>query len=911
MATDSPARDSIGTTAADAKASSPSVVSLSIGGGKYLVDDTVLGRGAWSVVRPCRPIPPYSPPNTDIPATDESAATSFSHFVAKVIEKEHLVKLAHSVERARSEIMKEVGILQAIPRHRNIVAFVEFLESPTHYYLIFEAATHGDLCELILRTPTGQLDEATAQRYALELVRAVLHCHECNVAHRDIKPENMLVGEDGTLKLTDFGLAKVAAAPQVVKGSPEPASGAPTATAAGGTTAAGTTVHHHPHPHHQATNFPPNSAASFAKMYEEVVHHYKYPHRVWGTTSGSLSQQLSLLPSASLGSASSPQKEAAATNGGVAGSYGAQVAASPTGDDSGAATAAMAGIAPSGGSILEDMTRYFGTTAWGLAVEHQCVSHEVVGTLRYGAPEMFFAKMHRITYDAFLADTWSVGIVIYIMLTGTFPFAAGVGANEAATYKAIKETPLQIPSHLSPEARDFLRRILSKEPGDRMRLWDALDHPWLVKTTVGRSRQVKLVHRGQFHGGSGGSVGVIVSQECLLDAIQRRSQEAKATRVAHHSAASAVLSHGVTDGTDGEGPVTVTAAPTPWGSTCSLEALQRNILRLAQLATSDKAATDACREGCERAIAELTVDVAALHEAVARLRSEAMVHGWHATTKTTASGLLPSDGRSSTGGLGSSRRMESPGPNRRSSNPSPSHRTTSPGRPGSVPPAARSSSGARPGSAGTSTPHRQPSTGAGAGNAQPAAAATNVAATAPPQPPRAVGSPLTRTAAALNARRGTPLRPAPTPPSSSLTAPRSAAAGALPPQQSSHGGVSPRGQSPATVTRSAPPPTLTPVTNRPPPSSPVHADPAPAAAAVPPSTSTIVQVGDEVVYKANRAVVKFSGTTGFAGGHWLGLEMLEGNDGLHDGTSYVDKKRYFACGKNKGVFVRASQVKKC
>lgn len=40
------------------------------------------------------------------------------------------------------------------------------------------------------------------------MLKAVNHLHSQNIAHRDIKPENIMIGEDGNLKLIDFGLSK-------------------------------------------------------------------------------------------------------------------------------------------------------------------------------------------------------------------------------------------------------------------------------------------------------------------------------------------------------------------------------------------------------------------------------------------------------------------------------------------------------------------------------------------------------------------------------------------------------------------------------------------------------------------------------------------------------------------------------
>jgi dynactin 1 len=67
-----------------------------------------------------------------------------------------------------------------------------------------------------------------------------------------------------------------------------------------------------------------------------------------------------------------------------------------------------------------------------------------------------------------------------------------------------------------------------------------------------------------------------------------------------------------------------------------------------------------------------------------------------------------------------------------------------------------------------------------------------------------------------------------------------------------------------------------------------------------------LKVGDLVEVLGTKGTVRFVGSTSFATGKWVGVELNEGI-GKNDGS--VQGKRYFSCAENYGVFVRASQVK--
>lgn len=71
-------------------------------------------------------------------------------------------------------------------------------------YIVMDYIPGGDLMGLLIKF--GIFKEALAQFYIAELVLAIESVHAMGFIHRDIKPDNILIGKDGHIKLTDFGL---------------------------------------------------------------------------------------------------------------------------------------------------------------------------------------------------------------------------------------------------------------------------------------------------------------------------------------------------------------------------------------------------------------------------------------------------------------------------------------------------------------------------------------------------------------------------------------------------------------------------------------------------------------------------------------------------------------------------------
>ncbi|XP_041768748.1 uncharacterized protein LOC121591817 [Anopheles merus] len=115
-------------------------------------------------------------------------------------------------------------------------------------------------------------------------------------------------------------------------------------------------------------------------------------------------------------------------------------------------------------NILVDVDGHIVLTDFGLSRElvyENERAHSFCGTVEYMAPEIL--KPTQQGHDS-AVDWWSVGVLTFELLTGASPFTAD--QNEIA--RRITETEAIIPENLSPEATDFIRRLLVKDPKRRL-----------------------------------------------------------------------------------------------------------------------------------------------------------------------------------------------------------------------------------------------------------------------------------------------------------------------------------------------------------------------------------------------------------------------------------------------------------
>ncbi|XP_032902579.1 death-associated protein kinase 3 [Amblyraja radiata] len=99
----------------------------------------------------------------------------------------------------------------------------------------------------------------------------------------------------------------------------------------------------------------------------------------------------------------------------------------------------------------------------------------IFGTPEFVAPEI-------VNYEplALEADMWSIGVITYILLSGASPFLGETKQETLTNISAVNyDFDEEYFSNTSELAKDFIRRLLVKDPKKRMTIGDSLEHPWI------------------------------------------------------------------------------------------------------------------------------------------------------------------------------------------------------------------------------------------------------------------------------------------------------------------------------------------------------------------------------------------------------------------------------------------------
>jgi len=175
----------------------------------YILLDT-LGTGSYGEVRLCKD------------------RTTDQLFAVKIFSKDMLRKKkgGNTSETYFEDIKREIAIMKQC-LHPNVLRLFEVLDDPNvnKMYLILEYMKKGDLINILKgrerrvsdpdvaggsKAPTFQpLSDLELWNIFRQVAAGIRYLHYQNIVHGDIKPQNLLIGEDGVVKIADFGIAKM------------------------------------------------------------------------------------------------------------------------------------------------------------------------------------------------------------------------------------------------------------------------------------------------------------------------------------------------------------------------------------------------------------------------------------------------------------------------------------------------------------------------------------------------------------------------------------------------------------------------------------------------------------------------------------------------------------------------------
>jgi len=126
---------------------------------------------------------------------------TLERFVAIKVMNREVATDSDQLERFRREA-------RAVARlsHPNIVHVIDAGEDDGRPFIVFEYIEGETLKDRIRRLGRLEIPEAVA--YCIEIARALGAAHANNIVHRDVKPQNVLLDQEGTAKVTDFGIAR-------------------------------------------------------------------------------------------------------------------------------------------------------------------------------------------------------------------------------------------------------------------------------------------------------------------------------------------------------------------------------------------------------------------------------------------------------------------------------------------------------------------------------------------------------------------------------------------------------------------------------------------------------------------------------------------------------------------------------
>ncbi|XXG39959.1 hypothetical protein AAC387_Pa01g0787 [Persea americana] len=127
----------------------------------------------------------------------------------------------------------------------------------------------------------------------------------------------------------------------------------------------------------------------------------------------------------------------------------------------------------------------FGLSALAESKRQDGLLHTTCGTPAYVAPEV----INRKGYDGAKADTWSCGVILFVLLAGYLPFH---DSNLMEMYRKIGKAEFKCPNWFPPEVRRLMSKILDPNPSTRISIAKIKENSWFKKGLEAKSTKNEM-----------------------------------------------------------------------------------------------------------------------------------------------------------------------------------------------------------------------------------------------------------------------------------------------------------------------------------------------------------------------------------------------------------------------------------
>lgn len=128
-----------------------------------------------------------------------------------MLEREVAIKLLRPELSSREDIVnrfRSEAVALGRLNHSNIAVVYNFGRLPAGQFYMALEFVHGDTLDTVIKR-SGPLPWQKAVKYALGILEGLDHAHGFNIVHRDIKPANIVVTRNDSVKILDFGIARI------------------------------------------------------------------------------------------------------------------------------------------------------------------------------------------------------------------------------------------------------------------------------------------------------------------------------------------------------------------------------------------------------------------------------------------------------------------------------------------------------------------------------------------------------------------------------------------------------------------------------------------------------------------------------------------------------------------------------